>query len=249
MPSPDHLTFWEHLDVLRGSLIRMLVAAVGMAVIAFCLKDQLFALLLAPKDSQFITYRWLGNDESFDLHLVNTELTEQFMVHMRVALAIGVLAASPYIIFVLYQFISPALYEQERRYSVRLTVAAYVMFFVGIVVNYLLVFPLTVRFLGTYQVNSGVENMLTITSYIDTLLLMSIVFGIIFEIPVLAWLLAKSGLIRSEWMTRYRRHALVAILVLAAIITPTSDIVTLLVVSFPIWFLYEASILIVKLTK
>ena len=106
----------------------------------------------------------------------------------------GILVASPYIIYLLFRFISPALYENERRYSIRITVTAYVMFLVGVVVNYLLIFPLTVRFLGTYQVSEEVVTMLTITSYIDTLLMMSLVFGILFEIPVISWLLAKAGL-------------------------------------------------------
>ena len=240
------LTFWEHLDVLRSSLLKMLAAAIVTSVVAFFLKDELFALILAPSRSDFVTYRWMGA-EAFSLHLINTELTEQFMIHVRVSLMVGVLVASPFIIFILYRFISPALYANERRYSLRLTLAAYAMFLLGIVVNYLLVFPLTVRFLGTYQVSQGVENMLAISSYIDTLLMMSIVFGVIFEIPVVAWLLATFGLIRYEWMTRYRRHAIVIILTLAAIITPTADIITLLLVSLPIWLLYEASIQIVKL--
>lgn len=240
------LTFWEHLDVLRSSLLKMLAAAIVTSVVAFFLKDELFALILAPSRSDFVTYRWMGA-EAFSLHLINTELTEQFMIHVRVSLMVGVLVASPFIIFILYRFISPALYANERRYSLRLTLAAYAMFLLGIVVNYLLVFPLTVRFLGTYQVSQGVENMLAISSYIDTLLMMSIVFGVIFEIPVVAWLLATFGLIRYEWMTRYRRHAIVIILTLAAIVTPTADIITLLLVSLPIWLLYEASIQIVKL--
>ena len=123
------------------------------------------------------------------------------------------------------------------------------MFIVGIVVNYFLIFPLTVRFLGTYSVSSEVETLLTLSSYVDTLLLMSLVFGIVFEIPVIAWLLARFGMLKASWMSEYRRHAIVAILIAAAIITPTADIMTLIVVSLPIWLLYEISIWIVKLTN
>lgn len=158
------------------------------------------------------------------------------------------LIASPYILYVLFRFISPALYDNERRYSVRLTVAAYVMFIVGLLVNYFVIFPLTVRFLGTYQVSGAVDNMLTISSYVDTLAMMSIVFGIVFEIPVICWLLARFGLLKAEWMSRYRRHAIVAIVAVAAVITPTSDVFTLLIVSLPIWLLYEVSVVIVKKT-
>ena len=242
------MTFWEHLDVLRDSIIRMIVAAVVMGVVAFCLKEPLFDIVLAPKDSDFITYRWLGG-EAFSINLINTGLAEQFLIHMKVALMVGILVASPYILFLLFRFIAPALYENERRYSVRITVAAYAMFLLGIVVNYFIIFPLTVRFLGTYQVNETVSNMLTISSYIDTLMMMSLIFGIIFEIPVVSWLLAIFGLLKASWMSQYRRHAVIAILILAAAITPTGDALTLVIVALPIWLLYEVSILIVKISN
>ena len=244
----EQMTFWDHLDVLRGSIIRVLVASVVMGLGVFFLKDYIFDLVLWPRDSNFPTYRLLGA-EPFDLKLVNTELTEQFMIHMKVSLVVGLLVASPYVIYVLFRFISPALYDNERRVSYRLVGAAYTMFMVGIVINYFLIFPLTVRFLGTYSVSSEVETLLTLSSYVDTLLLMSLVFGIVFEIPVIAWLLARFGMLKASWMSEYRRHAIVAILVAAAIITPTADIMTLIVVSLPIWLLYEVSIWIVKLTN
>lgn len=238
-------TFWEHLDVLRGEIIRMLVAAVLMAVVCFCLKEVLFEVVLAPSRSDFFIYRLLGT-EPFDIHLINTGLTEQMMVHLKVALVAGILVASPYLLYLLFRFVSPALYENERRYSVRLTMAAYAMFLVGVLVNYLLIFPLTVRFLGTYQVSTEVENMLTVSSYVDTLLAMSLVMGVVFEIPVVSWMMAKFGLLRSDWMKRYRRHAIVVVLIVAAVITPSTDIFTLLIVSLPIWLLYEGSIYIVR---
>lgn len=225
----------------------MLVATVSAGVLAFVFKDVLFGVVLAPAGSGFLTYRLLGF-EPFTLHLINTGLTEQFMVHMKVAMLAGLLIASPYILYVLFRFISPALYDNERRYSVRITVSAYIMFMVGIVVDYFVIFPLTVRFLGTYQVSADVSNMLTISSYVDTLAMMSLVFGIVFEMPVVSWLMARAGLLRAEWMNRYRRHAVVAILVVAAVIMPTSDMFTLLVVSLPIWLLYEASVVVVRMT-
>lgn len=244
----EQMTFWDHLDVLRGSIIRVLVAGVAMGLGVFFLKDHLFELVLWPRENDFPTYRLLGA-EPFQLKLVNTELTEQFMIHMKVSLVVGLLVASPYIIYVLFRFISPALYDNERRASYRLVGAAYGMFLVGILVNYFLIFPLTVRFLGTYSVSSEVETMLTLSSYVDTLLLMSLVFGIVFEIPVIAWLLARFGMLKHTWMAEYRRHAIVAILIAAAIITPTADVMTLLVVSLPIWLLYEISIWIVRFTN
>ena len=242
------LTFWEHLDVLRGSIIRILAVSVVCAVVAFFFKEQVFGILLAPKDSSFITHRLMGG-EPFTIHLMNTGITEQFMIHMKTAFCIGLICASPYILYVLYKFISPALYQREKHYAGRIVGSAYIMFMLGVVINYLLIFPLTVRFLGTYQVSSEIDNMLTIQSYMDTLLMMSVVFGIVFEIPVVSWLLGLFGLLKSEWMVEYRRHAVVTILILAAIITPTGDPFTLSIVSVPIWLLYEASIWIVKGTE
>lgn len=239
------MTFWEHLDELRGSLIRMAVAAVVMGFIAFAFKETLFDIVLAPSKSDFFLYRIIGAGP-FDLKLINTGLAEQFTIHMKVALTVGLLVASPYILYLLFHFISPALYEKERRYSVAITLSAYIMFIIGVAMNYLLVFPLTVRFLGTYSVSAEIENMLSLNSYVDSLLMMSLWFGIIFELPVVCWILGRLGLLKSEWMTRYRRHAIVAILIIAAIITPTGDIFTLLVVSLPIYLLYEASAILVR---
>jgi sec-independent protein translocase protein TatC len=239
------VTFWEHLDELRGSLIRMAIAAIAMGLVAFAMKETLFDIVLAPSKADFFLYRIVGA-EPFDIKLINTGLAEQFTIHMKVALTMGLLVASPYILYLLFHFVSPALYENEKRYSVRITLSAYLMFIVGVALNYFLVFPLTVRFLGTYSVSADIENMLTLSSYVDSMLMMSLWFGIIFELPVVCWLLGKFGLLKAEWMTRYRRHAIVAILIIAAIITPTGDIFTLMVVSLPIYILYEASAILVR---
>ena len=244
----DSLTFWDHLDVLRSSLIRMGVAVVVFAVAAFCLKEPLFSVVLAPRSSDFVTYRLLGADP-FTIHLMNTGLTEQFMIHMRTAIYAGLLVASPYILYELFRFVSPGLYQNERRYAVWIVGAAYVMFLLGTLINYFVVFPLTVKFLGTYQVSPDVANMLTLQSYMDTLLMMNLVMGIVFELPVVSWLLGRMGLINARMMQSMRRHAVVAILIVAAIITPTTDAFTLFVVALPIWLLYELSIVIVKVTQ
>lgn len=245
MNTQEPMTFWDHLDVLRSSLIRMGVAVVIFAVAAFMMKETLFSVVLAPRSSDFVTYRLLGVEE-FSLHLMNTGLTEQFMIHMRTALYAGLLLASPYILYELFRFVSPGLYQNERRYAVWIVGAAYVMFLVGTLVNYFVVFPLTVRFLGTYQVSPDVANMLTIQSYVDTLLGMSLVMGVVFELPVVCALLGRIGLINAQLMAGYRRHAIVAILVVAAIITPTTDVFTLFVVALPIYLLYEVSTVIVR---
>jgi sec-independent protein translocase protein TatC len=243
--SGEAITFWDHLDVLRSALIRMAVAIVLLAVVAFVLKDELFYVVLAPRSSDFITYRLMGA-EAFSLHLMNTGLTEQFMIHVRTAMYAGLLASSPYILYELFRFVSPGLYQNERRYAVWIVGAAYVMFLVGTLVNYFVVFPLTVRFLGTYQVSPDVANMLTLQSYIDTLLSMSLVMGVVFELPVVCGLMGRMGLLTDRFMAQYRRHAVVAILIVAAIITPTTDVFTLFVVALPIYLLYEVSIVVVR---
>ena len=241
----ENKSFWDHLEDLRGSLIRIVIAVLVFSTLAFCFKDLLFKIVLAPKDSSFFMYKLFGGGD-FSIQLMNVGLTEQFMIHLKTAVAFGILMASPYIIYVLFDFVRPALYEKERQHSVGIVLSSYLMFLVGVAVNYLFIFPLTVRFLGTYQVSDQVRNMLTLQSYMDTLLMMSLVFGIIFEIPVVSWLLARFGLLKAEYMTRYRRHAIVAIIVIAAIITPTGDAFTLLIVSLPIWLLYELSVVIVR---
>ena len=248
MKNNEAATFWQHLDILRWVILRSLGVAVVFAVVAFCLKDWLFAVVLAPRTSDFITFRWLGV-EPFSIHLMNTGLTEQFMTHMRVAMYAGLLCAAPYIIYELFRFVSPGLYQNERRAGLWIVSSGYVMFMLGTLLNYFLIFPLTVRFLGTYQVSPEVENMLTLQSYTDTLISMCLVMGVIFELPVVCAILGKLGFLTSRLMTRYHRHAIVAILIVAAIITPTTDVFTLLIVSLPIWLLYELSILVVNLMK
>jgi sec-independent protein translocase protein TatC len=239
------MTFWDHLDELRKVIIRSLVITVVAAAVAFCLKEELFAVVLAPRTSDFITYRLMGV-EPFNIHLMNTGLTEQFMIHLKTAMYAGVLVASPYIIWQFFRFISPALYDNERKYATLLCTSGYLMFMLGTALNYFLIFPLTVKFLGTYQVSPDVANMLTLQSYMDTLIMMCLVMGIVFELPVVSWILGRMGLVNRQMMRSMRRHAVVVILVVAAIITPTTDAFTLFIVALPIWLLYEVSILIVK---
>lgn len=243
----ERATFWDHLDELRSVIIRSLIAVAIAATVAFCLKDWMFSVVLAPRSSDFVSYRLLGIDEGFRLSLMNTGLTEQFMTHMRVSLYAGLLMASPYVLYQLFGFIAPGLYRNERKAATWVAVSAYLMFILGTLVNYLLIFPLTVRFLGTYQVSTEVMNMLTLQSYIDTLIGMSFVMGVVFELPVVCAILGKMGLIDGRLMAQYRRQAIIAILIVSAIITPTTDAFTLIVVALPIWLLYEVSIFIVKL--
>lgn len=254
--SDDSMTFWEHLDVLRAAIVRIIVVVVLCGIVAFMFKDQLFAIVLAPKDAGFITYRLLfqlsslvgsnADGGDFFVQLVNTGLAQQFVIHVKTAMCFGVICSSPYIIYQLFRFVSPALYDNERRYVVRVVGFGYLMFLLGALVSYFLIFPLTFRFLGTYQVSGEVTNMITLDSYISTLMTMTLAMGIVFEIPILSWLFAKLGFLNSAFMRRYRKHAIVIILIVAAVITPTSDVFTLLVVSLPMYLLYEISIVLVR---
>ena len=229
------MNFWDHLEVLRRCILRSLAVAMIFAILAFYFKDEIFAIVLAPKDDS--------------LKLINTELTSQFLIHMRISFYAGVLVAAPYILVEMYNFVSPALYKNERKYATRIVLSSYLTFILGTVFSYFVVFPFTLRFLGGYQVSSDVENLISLSSYIDTFLVLCLMMGVVFELPVLTWLLGKMGLINRQLMQQYRRHAVVAILVVAAIITPTTDAFTLLIVSVPIYLLYELSIYVVPKKK
>ncbi len=253
-------TFWEHLEALRGCLIKALAVTAACALVAFFFKESLFRVVLAPKEADFVTYRLMEGlgrvcgaegmtPGGFSVRLINTGLASQFVIHMRTALYAGVFCASPYLLYLLFRFVSPALYARERRYATRTVGAGYLMFLLGAALNYFLVFPLTFRFLGTYQVSPEVENAIALESYMDTLLAMTLALGIVFEIPVLCWLLARLGWLSSSFMRKYRRHAVVLILAVAAVITPTSDVFTLLLVGMPMWLLYEAGVRIVARTE
>ena len=258
MSKDEGLSFWDHLDVLRTIIIRIILVTVVCGIVAFLFKEELFAVVLAPRNPAFVTYRLLvrvsgffGGDAPDNpvIQLINTGLAEQFVIHMKTALCAGVLCASPYTLYQLFRFVSPALYANERRFALPIVVGGYVMFMLGVLISYYLIFPLTFRFLGTYQVSEDVVNMISLQSYMSTLTLMSISMGIVFEMPVVAWLMARMGLLTASFMNRYRRHAIVVILIVAAIITPTSDIFTLLMVSLPMWLLYEVSVCIVRVSN
>lgn len=229
------MTFWEHLDELRRRIWYVLLAAIVAAVACFCFKELLFTVVMYPKPE--------------GMKLINVELTQQFLTHMRVALWGGLLVVSPYILYQLFAFVAPGLYTTERRLALRAVGGGYLLFLAGVALNYFVIFPFTVRFLGSYQVSDDVANTITLSSYISVLGVMSLLMGAVFELPVLCWLLAKIGVLKADFMKKYRRHAIVAILIIGAIITPTGDPFTLSLVSIPIYLLWELSILIVKHTE
>lgn len=252
---PDNglMTFGDHLEVLRRMLLRIMVVVIVLGILLFCLKDEIFTWLIAPASSDFCVYRlldatchWVKWDmclSPFRIHLISTELSAQFMAHLTVSSVLALLLASPYILFELFHFIAPALYVQERRMGIRLVCAVYLLFTLGLAMSYFVVFPVCLRFLGTYQVSSSVENQITISSYVSSFTTLTLMMGLIFQIPVVVYFLARFGFIQSSLMCRFRRHAIIIIFIVAAIITPP-DVFSQCLVALPICGLYEISILI-----
>ena len=260
MSATEARSFWDHLEELRKVLFRCLVAWFIGAVLAFCFKDLLFRVLFAPSTGDFVSYRGLCRlaqatgwpslcPGAFEAQFINTELAAQFMTHIKVALWTGFVLAFPIVLAQLYGFIVPALYEKERRYTMPLLLAGSLLFVAGVVLNYFVIFPFSFRFLSNYQVYSEVKNQISLSSYISTFVMLGLLMGLLFEIPILNYFLAKMGLLSVETLKKYRRHAFVGICIVAAVITPTGDAVTLMLVTLPIYLLYEASIIIVKRTN
>ncbi len=253
MMRANSATFGEHLDELREVIIRIAIAVALISIVAFLLKEQLFSIIFAPKSGEFITYRLLSafnhsSLDDFSVNIINTELTRQFIIHLQMAIYVGFLVVFPYVLYEIFRFVSPALHACEREHAFGVIVWGYIMFILGVALSYFVIFPLTFRFLGTYQVSTEVENLISLDSYISCMMLLNLSMGIVFEIPILCWLFAKLGLLSAAFMRKHRRHAIVALLTLAAIITPTTDIITLLLVALPMYVLYEVSIGLVAYT-
>ncbi|MDR1793375.1 MAG: twin-arginine translocase subunit TatC [Bacteroidales bacterium] len=251
----SQLTFWGHIEELRKILFKSLAVVAVFTIVAFVCKNILFDILLAPSKSDFVTYRLfcvLGQilhidicPKPFDAQLISTQLASQFMIHLSISFYAGILVALPYILYQLFRFISPALYENEQKYSSKVLFFSFFLFATGVLLNYFLIFPLSFRFLITYQTDEAVANMITLNSYVDTLTMLSLMIGLMTELPIIAWLLAKLNILSASFMRKYRRHVVVVLLIVAAIITPTADIFTLLLVFVPIYLLYEVSVVIV----
>lgn len=256
--SDELMTFGEHLDVLRKMLFRVIGLTLVMAVGVFCLKDEVFDWLLAPHDSSFCTFRaietvcrWAGVDfhfEPFRVTLISTELSAQFMTHLSTSVYLGLLLASPYVVYELFAFIAPALYEREKRVARVIVVVVYVLFFLGVVMSYFVLFPISFRFLATYQVSGMIQNTITLDSYISTFTTLTFMMGLVFQLPVVTYFLGRLGLVSRSLLKHYRRHAFIAIVVIAAFITPP-DVFTLILVALPMYLLYEVSIWLVKDAK
>lgn len=252
---PNMLTFGGHLEVLRRMLFRIIAVVMVLAVVIFCFKDKTFEFLLAPSQWNFVTYRYiekflhrLGSNfvfSQFHINLIATELSSQFMTHISTALYLGLLAASPYILVELFRFITPALYENEKKYSVQVAATMYLLFIIGVLMSYFILFPISFRFLGTYSVSGMVESNITLKSYISTFTTLTLVMGLVFQLPVIAFFLGKLELVTSDMLANYRKYAFLIIMLVAAIITPP-DLITLILVTIPLYLLYEVSIMVLK---
>lgn len=249
------MTFGGHLEVLRRMLFRIIIVVLIISAVVFYFKDKTFELLLAPSEWNFTTYRYIerfmhlfGSNfhfNEFHVNLIATELSSQFMTHITTALYLGLLGASPYVLIELFRFITPALYENEKKYSVRVAITIYLLFVVGVLMSYFILFPISFRFLGTYSVSSLVESNITLKSYISTFTTLTLVMGLVFQLPVIAFFLGKVGVVTSKMLKHYRKYALIVIMLVAAIITPP-DIMTLILVTIPLYLLYEVSRVLIK---
>lgn len=254
----QEMSFWDHIDALRSVLIRIVVVLVVATVTLFCLMPSIFdSVILAPCHGDFVLYRlfermtssvsWLPQftTSGFEVELINIKLASQFFIHMSTSFWLALVLTFPFLLYELWTFVAPALYPNEKRGVKTAFLMGCLMFFLGVLVGYYVVFPVTLRFLAGYHVSALVPNQISLDSYMDTFLMLIFVMGVIFELPLVAWLLGVLGVLHRDFFRTYRRHAVVSLLVLAAIITPTGDPFTLMVVFLPIYLLYEVSAFLV----
>lgn len=249
MAEDKEMSFWDHLEVLRWSILRVLLAVVVVFIAVFAFMPSLFdSVILSPSHSDFFVYKWLGGifSQDFNIDIININVTTPFFTHMKVSFWCALVIVFPYLLYEAWRFVAPALYPNEKKGVKTAFLSVAVLFYMGCALGYLLVFPFTFRFLAGYHIGEGILTQISLDSYMSTFLTIVFLMGLVFEIPVLAWLLSQLGILHKHTLKEYRRHAIVALMVLAAVITPTGDPFTLMVVFLPIYCLYELSILIVK---
>lgn len=249
------MSFFDHLNVLRKHLIRSSIAIVVFTGVAFTYYDFIFGkIIMGPKSPEFWTYRMmcligekfnLGADfcvKDIPFNIINTEMAGQFTLQLNSSLMIGIVLGFPYLLFEVWLFVKPALHELERKSASGFTFYATLLFIIGILFGYYLIAPLSINFLANYSVSSVIVNQITIDSYLSTVATLTLGSGIIFELPIVIFILSKLGIMTPKFMRSSRRYSTIIILVIAAIVTPTPDILTMLTVSFPLFLLYEISI-------
>jgi len=251
----DEMSFLEHLEELRWHFIRAFLAIIIVSIVIFIEKDIVFdKIILHPKMPDFWTNRmfaklsdFLGTDalriNTHPFQLISINMSGQFMTHVWTSIIGGLIVASPYVIFELWQFIKPALYEKERKNSTGAVFYMSGLFLLGILFGYYLIVPLSINFLGSYSISANVINQINILSYINTVASITLAGGIVFELPVFVFFLSKVGILTPEFMIRYRKHSYVILLILSAIITPP-DVFSQILVCVPLGFLYEIGIII-----
>ena len=258
----EEMSFWDHLEALRWTLFRAIFALLIFMIGGFACMRYLFdEVILAPCHSDFIVYRLLckittafpfmsviGNfcDELFEVKIVNLNLTTQFFTHMSTSFWLALLLTFPYLVYEVWKFVRPALYEHEKKHVRWVFSFGTVMFFLGCAVSYFLIFPMTLRFLSQWNLSDEIVDQVSIESYMDNFLMLIFIMGIVFEMPLVSWLLSKLGLLKRSFFNRYRRHAAAGLLVAAALITPSGDPFTLACVFLPLYGLYELSAFFVK---
>lgn len=251
------MSFWDHLRDLRGHIIRSLVAIILFAIIAFVNKNFVFNyIILAPKEADFITniilckLGMLINIDyfcvsEFSLNIININMAGQFMTHMYISFMMGVVVAAPYIIYQFWKFVEPALYEHEKKNSGSTVLICSLLFIIGVLFSYFLIVPLTLNFFGSYHVSADVSNQISLSSYISTVVSVTISVGIVFELPVVLFFLTKAGLVSIDFLKKNRKYMLVIVLILSALVTPP-DVFSQVLVTLPLMLLYEFSILMAK---
>jgi len=247
------MSFLEHLEELRWHLIRSIAAILILAIVAFIFNEIVFdVIILAPKNPDFYTNRMLCTlghmvnvpalcINSHPFEIININMAGQFSTHIMVSVIAGIIVAFPYIFYEFWMFFKPALYEKEKSVARGAVFYSSTLFLLGVLFGYYVIVPLSVHFLGSYSVSPEVENQINLISYISTVSSVTLASGLIFELPVLVFFLTKVGLVTPEFLKRYRRHAIILILILAAIITPP-DVFSQILVCFPLIFLYEIGI-------
>lgn len=248
------MSFLEHLEVLRWHLVRAVSSIFIFAIVAFASKSFIFdTLLLGPKHAGFWTYRMLCKlADKFGLsdllcitdipfELINISMAGQFTTHIVVSIIAGFIVSFPYVVFELWRFIKPGLYEGERKYASGMVFYTSFLFILGVLFGYYIIAPLSVNFLGSYQVSELIVNQIDLNSYFSTIATLVLASGMVFELPVLIYFLTKIGVVTPDSLRQYRKHAVVGILILAAVITPP-DVSSQVLVFFPLMFLYEVSI-------
>lgn len=256
------MNFWDHFNELRGVLFRIAIVVVSVMIVMFISMSWIFDnVILAPCHGDFPMYRFFDSITAmfsgepvtstvsdFNINLINYELTAPLQIHLSASFWLSLIICFPVVIYLFWTFVSPGLYPHERRGARAAFFFGNLMFYLGLVCSYFLVFPICLKFLADYRISDSIPNTISLSSYMDNFYMFNLMMGVAFELPLLAWLLGKIGILSRSFFSRYRRHAIVVLLIASAFITPTGDPFTLLLVFIPLYLLWEISAFIVPAT-